>query len=241
MRLLIIRHADPDYSVDSLTPVGFREAELLSVRIAPMKIREYYVSPLGRARDTAAPTLRKAARQAVECPWLREFSVPIQRPDKEGQHSIPWDWLPQDWLTHGEFLSPDRWRDNEVFRAAGVGEAYDQVTGAFDALLSEHGYVRDGLTYTVESANDDTLAFFCHFGVGGVLLSHLMNVSPMVLWHGLCMAPASVTTVYSEERRPGVASFRASAVGDTSHLWGRQEPSFSARFCEVYGNGDRID
>ena len=69
-----------------------------------------------------------------------------------------------------------------------------------------------------------------------------MNVSPMVLWHALAMAPSSVTTVYTEERRPGVASFRASAVGDISHLYFRgQEPSFAARFCEVYGNGDRVD
>ena len=56
------------------------------------------------------------------------------------------------------------------------------------------------------------------------------------------MAPASVTTVYSEERRPGIAFFRAAALGDCSHLYAKgAEPSFSARFCEVYGNGDRVD
>jgi probable phosphoglycerate mutase len=75
-----------------------------------------------------------------------------------------------------------------------------------------------------------------------VLLSHLFNVSPMILWHSLAMAPTSVTTVYSEERRSGIASFRASAIGDISHLLNAgREPSFSARFCEVFGNGDRQD
>lgn len=29
MRLLIVRHADPDYSIDSLTPAGWEEAKLL--------------------------------------------------------------------------------------------------------------------------------------------------------------------------------------------------------------------
>ncbi|MFR5295067.1 MAG: hypothetical protein ACLTF6_09940 [Clostridium sp.] len=33
MKLLIVRHADPDYSIDSLTPTGWREAELLSDRL----------------------------------------------------------------------------------------------------------------------------------------------------------------------------------------------------------------
>ena len=64
----------------------------------------------------------------------------------------------------------------------------------------------------------------------------------MVLWHGLCMAPSSVTTVYTEERRPGTAAFRAAAIGDVSHLLAKgTEPSFAARFCEVYGNGERVD
>ena len=34
MKLIIIRHGDPDYSIDSLTEKGWREAELLSERIS---------------------------------------------------------------------------------------------------------------------------------------------------------------------------------------------------------------
>ena len=36
MKLLIIRHGDPDYSIDSLTPTGWVEAELLSHRLPEM-------------------------------------------------------------------------------------------------------------------------------------------------------------------------------------------------------------
>lgn len=57
MKLIIIRHGDPDYTVDSLTPTGWKEAELLSERISGMNIKDFYVSPLGRARDTASCTL----------------------------------------------------------------------------------------------------------------------------------------------------------------------------------------
>ena len=90
--------------------------------------------------------------------------------------------------------------------------------------------------------NQDTLVFFSHLGLSCVLLSHLLNCSPMVLWHGTALAPTSVTTLYTEERRPGTAAFRAASIGDVSHLYaGGAEPSFAARFCEVYGNGDRID
>ena len=243
MKLLIIRHGDPDYEHDDLTETGKREAECLAARIAPMKVRDYFVSPLGRAKATAAPTLQRAGRQATEYDWLRELSIPIQRPDKNGELSrVPWDWLPQDWLSDPRLLSYERWKENEIMQAGGVGEAYDRVTAAFDALLARYGYVRDGLLYRVTEPNEDTLVFFCHLGLGCALLSHLMNCSPMVLWQGTVMAPTSVSLVYTEERRPGIAAFRAGSIGDISHLSAAGlAPSFAARFCETYGNGDRVD
>ena len=243
MRLLFIRHGDPDYALDDLTPVGKLEAELLAERIAPMDIAEYYVSTMGRARATARPTLEKAGRTATECDWLREFSIGVRRPDRGGEKSeVPWDWLPQDLARNPVLLDREHWYEHPVFAEADLKTAYDRVIVQFERVLAAHGYVRDGLCYRVERPCSETLAFFCHFGVSCVLMSRLMNVSPMVLWHGLAMAPSSVTTVYTEERRPGIASFRAAAVGDVSHLYAHgQEPSFSARFCEVYGNGDRVD
>ena len=59
MRLLIIRHGDPDYVKDSLTEKGWKEAALLAERIAKLPVKEFYVSPLGRAKDTASLTLQK--------------------------------------------------------------------------------------------------------------------------------------------------------------------------------------
>lgn len=242
MKLLLIRHGDPDYELDCLTLAGQREAEALAERIAPLPIREYYVSTMGRALATAAPTLRKAGREAIACDWLREFQVPVQRPDREGLYNIPWDWLPQDWLADPILLSADRWHEHPVFARSEVRRAYDRVIAAFDEVLAQHGYRRDGRLYRAERPNTDTLAFFCHFGLSCVLMSHLMNCSPMVLWQGLAMAPSSVTVINTEERRPGIAVFRAAAVGDISHLnAGGLAPSFSARFCEIYGNGERVD
>lgn len=50
MKLVIVRHADPDYSIDSLTPTGWKEAELLSERLVKTPADAYYVSPLGGRR-----------------------------------------------------------------------------------------------------------------------------------------------------------------------------------------------
>ena len=80
---------------------------------------------------------------------------------------------------------------------------------------------------------------YCHFGVECVLLGHLLGISPMILWHGMCAAPSSVTTLVTEERREGTACFRMTSFGDISHLYaGEEEPSFAARFCESYQNSE---
>ena len=243
MRLLIIRHGDPDYEHNDLTPAGRTEAELLVPRLQREEITEFYSSPLGRAKATARPALEALGRTAAEYDWLREFSIPILRPDKNGAYSfVPWDWLPADWLQDPRLLDRELWRENEIMAAEDVGGRYDRVTAEFDKLLEAHGYRRNGLLYDAVRPNSETLAFFCHFGLGCVLLSHLMNCSPMVLWQGMCMPPSSVTTVYTEERRPGTAVFRTLSMGDISHLYAAQvQPSFAARFCEVYGDGNRID
>lgn len=240
MKLLIIRHADPDYAADSLTGKGWREAAYLAERLALQPAAAYYVSPLGRAKDTAALTLQQVHRTAEECLWLREFAPRIERPDKPGQPSICWDWLPQDWLAEPRFLLPDAWHEPLAERGgAAVKPEYDWVCHGLDGLLARHGYRREGLYYRAEQPNNDTVVLFCHFGSGCVLLSHLLHLSPMVLWHGVCAAPSSVTTLATEERRPGTAQFRMLSFGDTTHLFCHNEPPApAARFCECWHNAD---
>lgn len=127
MRILIIRHGDPDYEHDSLTPKGWKEAEYLSDRISKMDIAAFYVSPLGRAKDTASLTLKKMNRTATECPWLREFAPTIQRPDVTDRRMISWDWLPQDWTKEEEFYRRDLWYTQENMKEGKVKEEYDWV------------------------------------------------------------------------------------------------------------------
>lgn len=240
MKLLIVRHGDPDYSIDSLTEKGWREAEYLSEKLTKLDIKDFYVSPLGRARDTASCTLKKLHREAQECQWLREFAPRIRRPDVKDEKMIVWDWLPEDWTNEASFFDCEKWLEPGVIKEGGVKEEYDWVTGSLDKLLESHGYIREGRLYRAVKANNDTIVLFCHFGVECVLLSHLLNISPMVLWHGTCAAPSSVTTVVTEERRKGIAYFRMSSFGDICHLYAHGEPpAFAARFCECYENEDQ--
>lgn len=238
MKILIIRHGDPDYSIDSLTEKGWREAELLSEKLKNIPAVGYYCSPLGRAKDTASLTLKKVGKEAEIYPWLREFQTAARRPDLAEPLDYPWDWLPADWAEEDIFYT-DKWYDHPAMAEGNAEANYKRVCDELDKLIARHGYVREGRLYKAVEANNDTIMIFCHFGLECVLLSHLMNVSPMVLWHGACAAPSSVTTVVTEERRKGTAIFRMSSFGDISHLYaGGEPPAFAARFCECYDNED---
>jgi len=240
MRLLLIRHGDPDYENDSLTPKGFKEAGLLSERLLKEKIDYAYVSTMGRAMKTAEPTLKAKGLEATYCDWLREFQVKIKRPDRGGDYApICWDWLPADWSKYEGFYRYDEWYNHPVMEEAGVKSCHEFVCSEFDKMLLKHGYEHDGHVFRVNKENNDTIALFCHYGVGCVLIGHLLGISPMTLWHGFAAPPTSVTTIITEERREGTASFRVWGYGDISHLYVADEkPSVSARFCEMYKNAD---
>ena len=240
MKLMIVRHGEPDYSIDSLTPKGWREAELLAKRLSKLDIKDFYVSPLGRAQDTASFTLKKMGRQAKVLPWLQEFDAPMRKPNYPEKDTVTWDWLPQDWMADERFFHYDQWLENEYMQKYGVKEKYDQVIQKFDQFMEGYGYKREGHFYRVVKANHDLVVLFCHFGLECVLLSHLLGVSPMILWHNTCVLPSAVTLLISEERKKGIGAFRMNYMGDISHLYaGNEEPSFAVRFCETFEDDTR--
>ena len=255
MRILLIRHGDPDYVQDSLTETGKTEASLLAKRMVREKIDDFYVSPLGRARRTAAPTLAALNADAQELDWLQEFpdildvnddpllqkAFPDTPKGEDGRFCprIFWDQIPSTWRNDPRYYSVDQIGETPPGKAGGMQAVYDRVCTEFDALLKQYGYERDGYLYRTKQGTNQTIALFCHYGVSCVMLSHLWNVSPFVLWGGIVMAPSSVTELYTEEREKGIAVFRATKIGDTSHLYvAGQKPSFAARFCSVYENAD---
>ena len=206
MRLIFIRHGDPDYEKDSLTEKGWKEAALLAERAALWDISDIYCSPLGRAKATASCFLEKSGRKAEVFDWLQEFPVKVFREDL-GRMKVPWDMKPSYWTKE---------------------EAYDKICSGIDQLLLKYGYERHGGYYLRRNPEEDdqekNIVFFCHLGVMLAIMGHLMGISPAVLWHGFFVAPTSVTVLGSEEMKKGEAYFRCQVLGDTRHLYEGKEP-----------------
>jgi probable phosphoglycerate mutase len=257
MRIIFIRHGDPDYAIDGLTAKGQTEARLLAERIRSFGIDEVYVSPLGRALKTLEYSLDELGLTATTFEWLQEFPALFDpsvaddatrkayrnelKRDGTGAYKkrIVWDILPSYYRDHPELFDVRGWRSSDIVKYSDAVERYDHIVGCFDEFLCSHGYERCGSIYNAQAGNAKTIAFFCHFGVTSVMLSHLWNISPFVTLQFLAMAPTSVTEVVTEEREEGIAIFRTLRIGDITHLtMGDEKPSFSARFCECYENED---
>lgn len=240
MKLLIVRHGEPDYSVDSLTEKGRREVALLAERLSRLSIDDFYVSPLGRARDTARATLDRLGREAETLDWLQEFRGRVIDPNT-GKSHIAWDFMPQYWTRCPELMDRRAWRENPLLATGNSAEVYDETAAGLDALLARYGYRREEDIYRTQANSDKTVCLFCHFGVAMLMLSHLLCVSPFLLLHGFIMAPSSVTSLATEERLPGQVWFRCTALGDTSHLYAGNEPiSHYGLYREHYGVDDGL-
>lgn len=240
MKLMFIRHAEPDYAHDSLTKKGRREAELLSQRLCKLEnVKAFYVSPLGRARETARYTLEKLERHAEVLPWLQEFRGRVVNPET-GREQISWDFRPRLWQPRKALHGIDTWLDDPMMQSCNTPEIWQETVAGLDELLARHGYVRsEGSIYHVENNQPDTIVLFCHLGITCACLAHLLNISPVVLWQCFSMQPSSVTTLVTEERVKGEVVFRCMQLGDLSHLYAGDEPhSTAGLFAECYDGRD---
>lgn len=236
MKLIFIRHAEPDYEHDSLTDKGWREARILAQRTAGWDVTKFYCSPLGRARATALFTLEQAGREAVTKQWLREFESPIIDPET-GKPRIPWDLLPEVLNENPQLFDREDWFHAPALASGDMERNYRFVTNGIDGLLADYGYIRNGLRYQTmpDSQKEAVVVCFCHLGVICTILSHLLNMTPHQLWQGMFLAPTSVTIVGTEERKEGEVYFRCQTVGDVSHLLKAGEPiSYYGSFTEPF-------
>lgn len=258
MRIIFVRHGEPDYANDTLTEKGWREARLLAERISKWKVTDFYCSPLGRAKDTASCTLGKMNRTAVTLDWIQEFSYPIDDP-VTGRHGVPWDFVPSCWSDDPMMRDIDRWVDARIPKQNPmIASQYKAVCQHMDELLASYGYVRENHFYHMPDAGErfitgtavpdnartskeipdvgePCIVLFCHLGVICIILSHLLNIPFPLLVHGIFLPTTSLTILSSEERWGKEAYFRAQAIGDVHHLLSAGEPlSIAGSFARAF-------
>jgi broad specificity phosphatase PhoE len=214
MRIYLIRHADPDYRIDGLTPAGHREAQALAEHLTNAGLDEIYASPLGRAQQTAGYTADRLNLPVTVEPWARELKDLLS----EAHQRQLWD-IDGAVLRGPEVLADlNHWQQLALFSGQALGEIRESIRVHSDSFLLRQGFARDGHLYRFERENRKRIAFFAHLGFGLAWLSHLLEIPLPLMWAGFYLHPSSVTTILFDERSPGTAVPRVIGMGDLSHL-----------------------
>ncbi len=173
MRIVFVRHGDPDYEHDCITPKGKLQAEAVSKRLLKENICEIYSSTCGRALQTAKYTSDKLGLEIKELDWMREIGWGGKDLVLDGH-----PWTLSDRLIDQDdfdFLKND-WREHPYFKGNQAVEYYDDISKNFDELLKAHGYIHQGRRFLCSKKNEKTIAVFSHGGSAACVFSHLLSI-----------------------------------------------------------------
>lgn len=220
MRILFIRHGEPNYEDDCLTATGKLQAQAAAKRLAGEKISEIYSSPKGRAQETAGYTAKALGLKVTILDYMREVIWGGEGISNEGHI-----WTLSDRMLNEEnfdFFTQD-WREHSYFKNNSVMPCYEEVIAGIDDFLKGQGYVHDGRRFFCGRENKKTLAIFSHGGSGGAALAHILSLPfPYVL----CVFPYTYTSVISVDFPSVPGDYvhpRLELFNDAAHIKGLGE------------------
>ncbi len=221
MLFFYVRHGDPIYDPDSLTPLGKRQADALAKRLALYGIDEVFSSTSVRAIQTATPTCELTRNELTTLDFCHE-KYAFSELSRELNGKRRWIFehpetlklltdpsvisLGYDWYTHPDLAQ----YKNGVYRI------YDNADEFFLTLGYEH--IRGTGRYKVISSNDRRVALFAHQGFGLTLLSGVLDIPfPLFTTH-FDICHSSMTVVEFKEV-DGYAIPRVLTLSSDSHLY----------------------
>ena len=204
MRIILVRHGEPDYEKDCLTEKGRRQAAAAAERLEREKIEAVYTSPMGRARETAeALAERIGIKPVIQLPWMHELSWGGTDGRLIFADGHPWDCANEMIRLGEDLLNPD-WTLHPLFcHNRVVSEAAGTAAGT-DEWMRTLGYVREGAYYRCCRPDNEqhTVALFCHGGSSSAMIARLLNVTFPYVCAVLHM-PFTGITIIRLGREPG--------------------------------------
>jgi probable phosphoglycerate mutase len=219
MRLILVRHADPNYEKDCLTELGHKQAALAAKRLMNEEIEKIYSSPMGRARQTAQAFSDKSGIKDIQIlDFMKEIRYGLED-DLYNQNYSPWVVVDR-MAAEGQNLQDTDWDKLPAFIDNTATVDIKKVQASTDAWLETLGYKREGLYYK-NIQNDDqqhTYALFSHGGSSTALLSHIFNI-PFTMLCATLHIPHTGITILRFDRTPGkIAIPVIELMNDGNHL-----------------------
>ncbi len=218
MEIVLVRHAEPEWVKDGLNVVnpplterGQRQARELANALAGETFDEVFVSPLTRARQTAAPILEVLGQNECIDPWLEEIRDPAW-------HGTPAERAAQAYQEMRERPIEHRWSGLEDGES--VRDFTDRIRLGASMFLAERGVERTDHDLPVWKIVEpgDRILLVAHAGTNSVTICHLLGLEPTPWeWDRFVLGHASISRLEAipvHERY----TFSLTKLSDTEHL-----------------------
>ena len=221
MKLIFVRHGDPNYELNCLTEIGHKQAELVAPRVAAYQPKEIFSSKFGRAVETAEPTARLLGKEIRICEFLHEISTGPEGVAKEDRIKYaPWSAARKLAIEEGVDLHTYDYSDFIAWNGTRLPAEHARVVSGFDDFMKELGFEREELWYRCTKQNDDTYAIFSHAGALSCVFAHLWNLPSFEFFALTDMTVTGITEV-DFNGAPGERVLpRFQSYNDHAHLQG---------------------
>ena len=203
MRIIFVRHGEPDYIHDCLTDKGRIQAFAAAERLREEGISEIWSSPLGRAAETAEVASRVLGLPVRTLDFMREVDWGSRDGAPLFADGHPWD-IADEMARQGINLNDPEWRKHPYFRNNKVCDSVDLVEKGIDEWLVKLGYKREEGYYCCTRKNSDqrTVALFSHGGSSCAAMGHMLNL-PFPYVCALLHLEYTGITILRLDRKPG--------------------------------------
>ncbi|MBO4414463.1 MAG: histidine phosphatase family protein [Lachnospiraceae bacterium] len=199
MKLIFVRHGEPDYAHDCLTDNGKIQAAATAQRLKGEGISAVYASSNGRAIETASYTAREYGLEVQKLDFMHEINwgdrIPAENDYDKSDEKLPYNGHP--WTLgyklmteYPEFVGNSGWEKHHFFRDNVCMDYFELISSNIDKLFLQYGLERKNNLYYCREENNDKIALFAHGGSGAVMFSHILNLPfPFVLTtmpYGVC-------------------------------------------------------
>jgi probable phosphoglycerate mutase len=218
MEIVLIRHGQPEWVKDGLnvvdpplTDLGHEQAALMAAALAGEEFDEVLVSPLQRARQTAAPLFDLLGRDETIEPWLEEIRDP-------GWHGTPREKAEQAYDELKARPARDRW--DGLVGGESIRDFTDRIHRGATGFLRARGIVRIEHDLAIWSPGEmgRKIALVAHAGTNSITIGHMLGLHPTPWeWDRFVLGHSSISRIEALPLRDGW-TFSLTSLSNAEHI-----------------------
>lgn len=234
MLLYIIRHGDPDYTTDTLTERGQRQAEAVGKRMAAAGIDRIFSSPMGRARQTAEPACRLLGLQYSVEDWTHEILDERLTSYPDGKRKSVTLLQNTYYRENGNMdFDYNHSCESAGFRESGMKSAVEYIEENGKDFLKRLGYMEENGIYRILRPNEEKVALFCHGAFSRAWLSVLLHIPVHMMWASFGYTHTGVTVLEFRNNPNGITAPKCLCYSDIGHLYAEGEDLIYDNYVEI--------